>query len=57
MVPGLTGSIQPSHLPAGHLASGFFPLLICPEKTEAVMVLPCPYWPEELREAWGEENG
>ena len=49
--------IQPSHLPAGHLASEFFPLLICPEETEAVMVLPAAYWPEELHETWGEGNG
>ena len=47
--------IQPSHLPAGYLADGVFPLLICPEETEAVMILPSEYWPDELREAWGEE--
>jgi hypothetical protein len=39
---------QPSHLPGGYLASGVFPLVICPERTEAVMVLPARYWPEEL---------
>jgi hypothetical protein len=44
--------IQPSHLPGGCLAAGFFPLLICPEKTEAVMILPERYWPEELRALW-----
>jgi hypothetical protein len=44
--------IQPSHLPAGHLAAGYFPLVICPEKTDAVMILPAWYWPEEAQEAW-----
>lgn len=44
--------IQPSHLPGGYIAAGFFPLVICPEKTKAVMILPAPYWPEELRASW-----
>jgi hypothetical protein len=44
--------IQPSHLPAGHLATGYFPLVICPEKTDAVMILPAWYWPEEAQAAW-----
>ena len=37
--------IHPPHLPSGFLAANFFPLVICPEKTEAVMVLPSQYWP------------
>ncbi len=48
--------IQPSHLPGGRLASGYFPLVICPEKTEAVMILPVRYWPEELRDGWAEQE-
>lgn len=44
--------IQPSHLPGGYLAEAVFPLVICPEKTEAVMILPSEYWPEEFREVW-----
>jgi hypothetical protein len=48
--------IQPSHLPQGYLASGFFPLVICPEKTEAVMILPARYWPKELRESWAADQ-
>jgi hypothetical protein len=44
--------IQPSHLPGGCLAAGSFPLVICPEKTEAVMILPARYWPEELCVVW-----
>ena len=49
--------IQPSHLPRGYLATGFFPLVICPEKTEAVMILPARYWPQELRKSWAGEEG
>jgi hypothetical protein len=49
--------IQPSHLPGGHLAGGFFPLVICPEKTMAVMILPAHYWAEELRDFWAGDNG
>ncbi len=48
--------IQPSHLPDGYLAAGFFPLVICPEQTEAVMILPSVYWPEDLRAAWVGKN-
>lgn len=48
--------IQPSHLPGGRLAKGVFPLVICPEKTDAVMILPSRYWPEELRAAWAPEG-
>jgi hypothetical protein len=44
--------INPPHLPGGCLKHGFFPLVICPEQTEAVMVLPCDYWPEELQAIW-----
>ena len=44
--------IHPPHLPAHFLGASFFPLVICPEKTEAVMILPSTYWPEQLRESW-----
>ena len=44
--------IQPSHLPTGYLVSGLFPLLICPEETEAVMILPARYWPDALVQSW-----
>lgn len=47
--------IHPPHLPDGYLAHGFFPLLVCPKRTEAVMVLPSRYWPKALRQAWREE--
>jgi hypothetical protein len=44
--------IQPSHLPGGYLASGFFPIVICPEETDAVLILPARYWPNELCQVW-----
>jgi hypothetical protein len=44
--------VQPSHLPLGYLAKGMLPLVICPERTEAVMILPAPYWPKELCDWW-----
>lgn len=44
--------IEPAHLPSGYLCRGFFPLLICPERTDAVMILPARYWSKELRAAW-----
>ncbi len=40
------------HFPGGYLAHGFFPLLILPEETEAVMVLPHHYWDRSLSKAW-----
>lgn len=46
--------IQPSHLPGGCLAAGYFPLVICPDRTKAVMVLPAVYWPEKLRDGWAD---
>jgi hypothetical protein len=49
--------VQPSHLPDGYLAASYFPLVISPEQTEAVMILPSAYWPDELRAAWGEDIG
>lgn len=49
--------VQPSHLPGQHLAAGFFPLVICPEKTDAVMILPSQYWPVELCVAWLGHQG
>ncbi len=39
------------HLPDGVLRSGWFPLLAHPE-TQAVMIVPSNYWPDELVEMW-----
>jgi hypothetical protein len=44
--------VQPSHLPGNHLAQGMFPVVICPERTHAVMILPGDFWPPELRDWW-----
>ncbi len=46
--------IPRAHLPENHLANGFFPILIAPQETKAVMVLPKWYWDPELTEAWSE---
>jgi hypothetical protein len=51
-----TTLIHPPHLPGGYLANGFFPLVICPEKTEAVMILPAKFWPKEFREVWASND-
>ena len=41
-----------SSLPGGMLAGRLLPLLICPERTEMVIVLPLRFWPGELRSHW-----
>jgi hypothetical protein len=51
-----TALIHPPHLPEGYLAQGFFPLVICPDKTEAVMILPARFWSKEFREAWAADE-
>ena len=50
-----TFMVDPEHLPDGYLAAGYFPLLICPQRTDAVMILPACFWPRMLRDYWGEE--
>lgn len=44
------------HLPLPLLYRGFFPVLICPEKTPYAMVLPAHFWDDELKAAWLEEH-
>lgn len=41
-----------SSLPGGVLAARVVPLLICPEHTERVIVLPLRFWPRGLRSNW-----
>lgn len=48
--------IHPPHLPSGYLAASFFPIVICPERTEAVMILPSHYWPEAMCKLWLNED-
>jgi hypothetical protein len=43
------------HLPLGYLSSGWFPVLIAPDKTPAAMILPSRYWAPELVETWCDE--
>lgn len=48
--------VHPHHLPIPMLYRGFFPLLICPEKTPYAMVLPAHYWSAQMRESWLEKR-
>lgn len=44
--------IARKHLPQNHLANGFFPVLIAPNETDAVTVLPHAYWDSQFSSAW-----
>jgi len=44
------------HLPRRRLETGFFPLLVSPEKTRAVMILPSELWNEEFLLWWSEDD-
>lgn len=44
------------HLPAGYLKSGWFPVLIAPDKTPASMILPSKYWESSLLEVWNSNE-
>src|SRR6185312_13968234 len=44
--------VQPSHLPGNCLAQGIFPVVICPERTHAVMILPGEFWSPGLFQWW-----
>jgi hypothetical protein len=46
--------IQPAHLPHGYLNRPSFPVIVNPEETPAMMLLPARYWPSELVEHWRE---
>ncbi len=46
--------IQPSHLPDGYLRRPSFPVVINPDETPAMMLLPSRYWPAELTVHWRE---
>jgi hypothetical protein len=48
--------VNPKHLPLPMLYRGFFPILICPERTPHVMVLPSHYWSQEMKDAWLEKR-
>ena len=48
--------VNPAHLPLPFLHRGFFPILICPEKTPYAMVLPAHYWSQEMKDCWLEKR-
>ncbi len=48
--------VNPAHLPLPFLHRGFFPILICPDKTPHAMVLPSHYWSQEMKDAWLEKR-
>lgn len=39
-----------AHLPCGFLTSTVLPMLVLPEKTDAVMILPAEFWADELKD-------
>lgn len=44
--------IARKHLPVNYLNNGFFPVLIAPQETPTVMILPSQYWEPGFRQAW-----
>jgi hypothetical protein len=44
--------IQPTHLPFGYLNRPSFPIIVNPEQTPAMMLLPSRYWSPDLIELW-----
>ena len=49
-----TSFIQPGHLPFGYLSRASFPVIINPEETPAMMLLPSRYWASDLVSHWRE---
>lgn len=43
-------------LPDRYLASGLFPLVICPEATPATIILPARYWGDDLLALWRQRQ-
>lgn len=46
--------IARNHLPLNYLVHGFFPVLVAPEETDTVMILPQSYWDSEFKLAWSQ---
>ncbi|MEN2776615.1 hypothetical protein [Acetivibrio clariflavus] len=44
--------VHRKHLPSNYLKSGWFPLLVCPSKTKASIILPYRYWDRKLVQMW-----
>jgi hypothetical protein len=47
--------IQPGHLPDGYIVGPSFPVIINPEETPAMMLLPSRYWAAALISHWREK--
>jgi hypothetical protein len=47
--------IQPGHLPFGCLNRPSFPVVVAPEETPAMMLLPSRHWPPELVSHWRDQ--
>ncbi|MEM8805453.1 MAG: hypothetical protein AAGF01_05440 [Cyanobacteria bacterium P01_G01_bin.38] len=50
-----TLTVHRKHLPTGYLKLGWFPLLIAPDTSSAVMILPERYWSANLKTLWLED--
>lgn len=44
--------VRRSHLPTKYLKLGWFPILTCPNKTKASIILPSRYWSNDLINEW-----
>jgi hypothetical protein len=47
--------IQPTHLPGGYLNRPSFPIVVNPEETPVMMLLPSRYWPAQLIAHWQDK--
>jgi hypothetical protein len=47
-----TLNVTRGHIPSGRMLCGAFPLIVCPAKTEATMILPKHYWDPLLVKCW-----
>lgn len=44
--------VHRKHLPASYLKSTWFPMLVCPSRTKASMILPYYFWDKNLAKMW-----
>ncbi|QSX04646.1 hypothetical protein JYG23_07980 [Sedimentibacter sp. zth1] len=44
--------VHRKHLPARYLKLNWFPVLVLPTQTKAVMILPSKYWSKQLKKIW-----
>lgn len=48
--------VHRKHLPTKYLKTGWFPVLVQPETTEACMILPSKYWAPNLVKSWSLDS-